>query len=59
VNLILQDWHCKLLEEYIIKGDDYADWFQWAAIKKSKNLKGCFVNVHVLNPVHLDHENMQ
>jgi hypothetical protein len=45
--------------EYIIKGDDYADWFQWAAIEKLENLKGCFVNVHVLNPVHLKHENIQ
>jgi hypothetical protein len=25
VNLILQDQHCKLLEEYIIEGDDYVD----------------------------------
>jgi hypothetical protein len=32
---------------------------QWATIEKSKKLKGIFVNMHVLNLVHLDHENMQ
>jgi hypothetical protein len=46
------------LEEYITKGNDYVDWLQWATAEKSKNLKGCSVNVHVLNPVHLHHENM-
>jgi hypothetical protein len=30
-----------------------------AATEELKNLKGCSVNVHVLNLVHLDHENMQ
>ncbi len=59
MNLIVQDWHCRLLEEYIIEGDDYANWFQWVAAEKLKNLKGCFVNVLVLNRVHLNHENMQ
>jgi hypothetical protein len=59
VNLILQDQHCGLLEKYITKGDDYVDWLQWAVAEESKNLKGCFVNAPVLNPVHLDHENMQ
>jgi len=59
VNLISQDRHCKLLEEYITQGDDNVDWLQWATAEESKNLKGCFVNVHVLNLVHLDHENIQ
>jgi len=59
VNLILQNQHYILLEEYITKRDDYANWLQWGAIEKLKNLKGCFVNMLVLNPVHLDHENMQ
>jgi hypothetical protein len=59
VNLILQDQHYMLLEEYITKGDDYVDWLQWAIVEESLNLKGCSVNVHVFNPVHLKHENMQ
>jgi hypothetical protein len=25
VNMILQDWHYRLLEEYIIEGNDYVD----------------------------------
>jgi len=25
MNLILQNRHCRLLDEYIIEGDDYAD----------------------------------
>ncbi len=25
VNLILQDWHCRLLDEYITERDDYVD----------------------------------
>jgi hypothetical protein len=59
VNLILQDWHYGLLEEYITERDDYANWLQWATAKESKNLKGCYVNVPLLNPMRLDHENMQ
>jgi hypothetical protein len=47
------------LEEYIIEGDDYVDWLQWAITEELKNLKGCSVNVHVLNLVHPDHENMK
>jgi hypothetical protein len=59
VNMILQDQHYRLLEESITKGNDYANWLQWATIEKSKNLKGCYINEHVLNPVHLNHESMQ
>ncbi len=59
MNLILQDRHCRLLEEYLTKGDNYADWLQWVAVEESKNLKGCSVNVPMLNPMHLNHENMQ
>jgi hypothetical protein len=44
------------LEEYIIEGDDYVDWLQWAVVEKSKNLKGCSVNVPMFNLVHLNHE---
>jgi hypothetical protein len=56
--MILQDRHYKLLEEYITKGNDYVDWFQWATAKKIENLNGCSVNVHVFNLVHLNHESM-
>jgi hypothetical protein len=59
MNLILQDGHYKLLDEYITEGDDYANWLQWPIVEKSDNLKGVSVNVHVLNPMHLNHENMQ
>jgi hypothetical protein len=34
VNMILQDQHCRLLEESITKGNDYANWLQWATIEK-------------------------
>jgi hypothetical protein len=34
MNLILQDQHCRLLDEYITEGDDYVDWFQWAATEE-------------------------
>ncbi len=47
------------MEKYITKGDDYADWLQWAVVEKSENLERCSVNVRVLNLMHLDHENMQ
>jgi hypothetical protein len=47
------------LEEYIIEGDDYVDWLQWEAAEELKNIKGCYVNVLIFNPVHLDHVNMQ
>ncbi len=47
------------MEEYITKGDDYADWLQWAAVEELENLKGCYVNVLIFNPMHLNHENMQ
>jgi len=57
--MILQNRHYRLLEEYITKGDDYADWLQWAAIEELENLKGCYVNVLIFNPMHLNHENMQ
>ncbi len=30
MNLILQDRHYRLLDEYITKGDDYVHWVQWA-----------------------------
>jgi hypothetical protein len=53
MNLTLQDWHCRLLEEYKIEGDDYANWLQWASIKESKKFNGCYVNVPILNPMHL------
>ncbi len=58
MNLILQDQHCRLLEEYITKGDDYVNQLQWATDEELENLKGCFINVHVFNPMHLNHENM-
>ncbi len=32
--MILQNRHYRLLEEYITKGDDYVDWFQWATIEE-------------------------
>jgi len=35
VNLILQDQHYKLLDEYIIEGDDYVDWLQRVAVEES------------------------
>ncbi len=47
------------MDEYITEGDDYVDWLQWVAIEKSKKFKGVFVIMHVLNPMHLDHANMQ
>jgi hypothetical protein len=53
VNLILQDQNYRLLEEYIIEGDDYAYWFQWAIVEESKNLNGCSINVPMFNLVHL------
>jgi hypothetical protein len=59
MNLILQDQQCGLLVKYIAKGDDYADWLQWAVIEESENFKGYYVNVPIFNPVHLDDENMQ
>ncbi len=60
MNLILHNRNCKLLEdEYIIEKDDYVDSVQWAAIEELENLKGVSVNVHVLNLMRLDHENMQ
>jgi hypothetical protein len=59
MNLILQDRHYRLLDEYITEGDDYVDWLQWAAAKELKKLKGVSVTMPMLNPVHLDHENMQ
>jgi hypothetical protein len=59
VNMILQDRHYRLLEEYITEGDDYPNRLQWVAVEELKNLKGCSVNVHLLNIVHLNHENMQ
>jgi hypothetical protein len=59
MNLILQDQQCGLLAKYITEGDDYVDWLQWAAIKELENLKGCSINVPIINPVHLDDENMQ
>ncbi len=52
MNLILQDWHYKLLDEYIIEGDVYADWFQWTTVEESKKIKGVFVIVPMLNLVH-------
>jgi hypothetical protein len=55
LNLKLQDQHFKLLT----KRGDYDDYLQWETIEESKNLKGCFVDVLMLNPMHLDHENMQ
>jgi hypothetical protein len=33
MNLILQDRHYRLLDEYITEGDDYADWLQWAVVE--------------------------
>jgi hypothetical protein len=33
--------------------------FNGLPLKNKKNLKGCSINVHVLNPMHLNHENMQ
>jgi hypothetical protein len=57
--MILQNRHYRLLEEYITKGDDYADWLQWAAVEELENFKGCYVNVLIFNPMHLNHENMQ
>jgi len=36
MNLILQDRHYKLLDEYITKGDDYVYWLQRAAIEESE-----------------------
>jgi hypothetical protein len=48
-----------LEDEYIIEKDDYVDSVQWAAIEELENLKGVSVNVHVLNLMRLDHENMQ
>jgi hypothetical protein len=59
VNLILQDQHYKLLDEYIIEGDDYVDWLQWVAVEELEKFKGVFVTMPMLNIVHLDHENMQ
>ncbi len=59
VNLILQDWHCRLLDEYITERDDYVDQFQWVAVEESEKLKGVSITMPVLNLVHLDHENMQ
>ncbi len=47
------------MDEYITKKDDYVDWLQWVAVEKSEKLKGVFVTMHVLNPMHLDHANMQ
>ncbi len=35
VNLILQNQHYKLLDEYIIEGDDYVDWLQWVVVEES------------------------
>jgi hypothetical protein len=32
--MILQYWHYRLLEEYIIEGDDYVDWLQWASVEE-------------------------
>jgi hypothetical protein len=34
MNLILQDWHCRLLDEYIIEGYDYVDWLQWGVVEE-------------------------
>jgi len=59
MNLILQNRHYGLLDEYIVERDDYVDWLQWAAIEESEKLKGVSVIMHVLNPMHLDHANMQ
>jgi hypothetical protein len=47
------------LDEYIIERDDYANWLQWATVEESEKLKGVSVTMHVLNPMHLDHTNMQ
>ncbi len=33
--------------------------FSGQLLKNQKNLNGCSVNVLVLNPIHLNHENMQ
>jgi hypothetical protein len=59
MNLILQDRHYGLLDEYIAEGDDYGDCFQRAAVEESEKFKGVSVTMHVFNPVHLDHANMQ
>jgi hypothetical protein len=34
VNMMLQDWHYRLLEKYITKGDNYVNSFHWATIEK-------------------------
>ncbi len=47
------------MNEYITKGDDYANWLQWATVEESKKFKGVSIIMFVLNPVHLDHANMQ
>jgi hypothetical protein len=47
MNLILQDRHYRLLDEYITEGDDYVDWLQWVAAKELKKLKGVSVTMPV------------
>jgi hypothetical protein len=48
-----------MLDEYIVEGDDYVDWLQWAITEESEKLKGVPIIMHVLYPMHLDHANMQ
>jgi hypothetical protein len=40
--MILQNRHYRLLEEYITKGDDYADWFQRATVEESEKFQKMF-----------------
>jgi len=42
MNMILQNQHCRLLDEYIIEGDDYANWLQWVVVEKSEKTQGSF-----------------
>jgi hypothetical protein len=39
VNLIPYDQHGKLFEEHMSKEDDYANWIQWALVKKEEHLQ--------------------
>jgi hypothetical protein len=46
------------LEEYITKGNDYVDWFQWTTTEELENFNGCSVNVLMFNIMHLNHVSM-
>jgi len=51
VNLIPYDQHGKLFEEHMSKEDDYANWIQWALVKKEEHLQWNTLSIPHFNPI--------